>query len=486
MTQTKSITKSKIICTLGPASSNAEMIKSLSDHGMDCARINFSHGTLETKKELFNLIREVVPELAILCDIQGPKIRIGKVKENIVTLVAGQKFIVTTDELEGDNQRVTISYKPLPKEIKPGELIYLNDGIICLQVEEINGNDIHTKVLSGGYISSRKGVNLPTTKISLKVPTPKDIEDLKLIAQLSPEYVAVSFVSDGNDISTIRNILTTHGNENTKIIAKIERPIAVDNFEEILEQSDGIMVARGDLGVELPPEQVLPVQKKIIRQANIVGKPVIVATQMLESMVKSPVPTRAETSDVFNAIEDGADAVMLSAETASGDFPLETVKIMERIIKVSEELIPRRNPDDYDSKKGAVSEIIGHLVYEACQEISDLKYQGGKILCLTSSGYTVSLISKYRPSLPILGITPNHNTAKIMRLIWGVEPIYLPEISTKNKIISNFKLAVIECLKRNLLQQDEFLIIVGNLLNSPFHTNLLSVVTVQEILTINI
>jgi len=481
MTDTKTITKSKILCTLGPASSSAEMIKKLSEMGMDCARINFSHGTNESKTALFNLIRKVDPNLAILCDIQGPKIRIGKVKTPIITLKTGEQLIITTEEIEGDQNKISISYQPLAKEIKIGELIYINDGIICLQVERIEGNYIYTKILSGGHISSHKGVNLPTTKISLKVPTEKDIEDLKLIAQLSPEYVAISFVADSEDITTVRKILEAHSTEKIKIIAKIERPIAVDNFESILKEADGIMVARGDLGVELPLEQVLPVQKQIIRHANIVGKPVIVATQMLESMVKSPLPTRAETSDIFNAIEDGADAVMLSAETASGDFPLEAVKIMEKIIRVSEKMIPWRNPDDFDSQNETISELMGHLVYATCQEFSDLKIKEGKIVCLTNSGYTVSLISKYRPSLPILGITANSKTAKIMRLIWGVEPIFLPEINTVDNTISQFKIAVKECLKLNLIKTTERLILVGNLLNLPAQTNMLSVVTAQEL-----
>ncbi len=482
---TEILTKSKILCTLGPASSSTEMIKKLAKTGMDCARINFSHGTKETKTALFNLIREVDTHLSILCDIQGPKIRIGKVKESIITLITGQDFIITTDEIEGDQNKVSISYQSLPQEIKIGELIYINDGIVCLQVVEVTDNNIHTKVLSGGHISSRKGVNLPTTKISLKVPTEKDIEDLKLIANLSPEYVAISFVADGDDIITVRNILSSHGNDQIKIIAKIERPIAVDNFEGILAQADGIMVARGDLGVELPLEQVLPVQKRIIRLANIVGKPVIVATQMLESMVKAPIPTRAETSDIFNAIEDGADAVMLSAETASGDFPLEAVSIMERIIRVSEGLIPRRNPEDYDSHNGSISEIIGHLVYNTCQEFADLKYEGGKIICLTNSGYTASLIAKYRPSLPILGITSNPKTAKILRLIWGVEPILLPEINTVNHTITRLKIAVKECLNRNLINQDEMLIVAGNLLSLPSQTNMLSIIKTEDILNVN-
>lgn len=477
-----SITKSKIICTLGPASSTPEMIKKLSDIGMDCARINFSHGTAESKRELFNMIREVDPRLAILCDIQGPKIRIGEVKKGGVTLHPGNRFVVTSDEVVGDENRATISYSQLPQEIKTGELIYINDGIVCLKVEEVDGNDIKCEILSGGYISSRKGVNLPTTKISLKVPTEKDIEDLKLIAELDPEYVAVSFVADDDDVSTVRNILSAHGNERIKLISKIERPIAIENFNSILKESDGAMVARGDLGVELPPEQVLPVQKEMIRKGNIAGKPIIVATQMLESMVKSPVPTRAEVSDVFNAIEDGADAVMLSAETASGDFPVEAVTIMERIIRVSESLIPERNPDDYDSEDETIAEIIGHLVTSACKEFSDMGYQGGKIICLTSSGYTAEMISKYRPPLPIFGVTSNETTAKELRLIWGVEPILIPNLKDAEKTIIRIKIAVDECLKRKFIHEEEKLIIAGNFFNMPSQTNMLSIFTAEDLM----
>jgi pyruvate kinase len=482
MANNNSITKSKIICTVGPSSNTPEQIKKLSEIGMDCARINFSHGDKEHKIKMFNTIREVDSTLAIMCDIQGPKIRIGTIKEGGANLQTGNKIIVTTDDIVGDENRITISYKQLPDEIKPGELIFINDGIVCLKAEKIENKEIECSILSGGIISSKKGVNLPSTVISLTVPTDKDKADLKLIAELDPEYVAISFVGNADDINTVRTILMENGNENVKLISKIERPVAIENFDSILKVTDGAMVARGDLGVELPPEQVLPVQKEMIRKSNIAGKPIIVATQMLESMVKSPIPTRAEVSDVFNAIEDGADAVMLSAETASGDFPNEAVSIMERIIRVSESLIPKREPDDYDSEDETVAEIIGHLVFSACKEFSDMHYEKGKIICLTSSGYTAKMISKYRPPLPIFGVTSYERTAKELRMVWGVEPLLLGKLHHAEKTIDRIKTAVDECLSRNFIEKDERLIIAGNFFNYPSQTNMVSIFSSDDLM----
>jgi pyruvate kinase len=482
MIEQDTITKSKIICTLGPASNTEEKIQELIESGMDCARINFSHGTKEDKKNMFQTIRQIDDRLAIMCDIQGPKIRIGEVVEGGVNLQPGKKFNLTTDEVTGNGELVSISYKDLPNDIKLGDKVFINDGIICLEVKNIEGTEIECVVLSGGHISSKKGVNLPSTEISLTVPTEKDIEDLKLIAELDPEYVAVSFVGTDDDVLKIRELLAGFGNDTIKIISKIERPVAVDNFDSILKVSDAIMVARGDLGVELPPEKVLPVQKVMIRKCNIAGKPIIVATQMLESMVTSPVPTRAEVSDVFNAIEDGADAVMLSAETASGDYPKGAVNIMERIIRVSESLIPDRNPDDYDSTDETIAEIIGHLVFSACKEFSDMKYEKGKIICLTRSGYTARMISKYRPRLPIFGITSDLNTARELRMVWGVEPVLIPKLLDASKTIERIKIGVEECLNSEFIEEGEKLIIAGNFFDFPSQTNMVSIFTAEDLI----
>jgi pyruvate kinase len=467
---------------LGPASETPEQIKILADIGMDCARINFSHGSREYRVELFNNVRKADDRIAVMCDIQGPKIRIGEVKAGRVFLQPENKIRITTEDVLGDENRISIPYSELPNEVMTGDSIFINDGIICLKVDRVENSEIECTILSGGYISSRKGVNLPSTKISLKVPTQKDIEDLELIAQLDPEYLAVSFVEDAGDIVKIRNILADYGDKRIKLISKIERPVAVENFDSILGVSDGIMVARGDLGVEIPPEDLLPVQKEMIRKCNIVGKPVIVATQMLESMMKSPVPTRAEISDVYNAIEDGADAVMLSAETASGDFPTKAVDMMERIIRISEALIPPRNPDDFNSGDQTISETIGHLVFSACKELSDIKYTEGKIICLTQKGYTARMISKYRPVLPILGITSSIRTAREMRLVWGVEPLLLPELEKMDKIMTRIKRSVEICLRHRCIEENEKLIIAGNLLSLPSRINMISIFSVDELL----
>ena len=481
----KNITKSKIICTLGPSTDGPEQIKTLAGLGMDCARINFSHGTQEYKKNIFETIRQEVSDLAILCDIQGPKIRIGKVKEGGVVLKSGNKLIVTTEDIEGDENKVTISYPKLPEEITVGELIFINDGIVCLKAESIQGNEITCSILSGGFISTRKGVNLPNTDISIKVPTEKDIEDLKLIAELDPEFIAISFVSSADDVTKIRDMLSEYGNDNIKLISKVERPVAVENFDRILEISDGIMVARGDLGVELPPEDVLPVQKDMIKKANIAGKLIIVATQMLESMIKAPVPTRAEVSDVYNAIEDGADAVMLSAETASGDYPTQAVLMMERIIKTSETLIPNRNPDDYDSENESIAEVIGHLVYSACREFKDMGYSNGKIICITQKGHSARMISKYRPELSIIGITPEITTARELKLQWGVEPILLPQLNKIDKTRDKIKVAVKECIGQGYITDTEDLIIAGNFFDLPNKTNMISIFSAKDALALD-
>jgi pyruvate kinase len=494
MSSVKVVTRSKIVCTLGPASDTAEKIRDLVDRGMDVARINFSHGTIEEKTSVFNAVREVDPTVAIMCDIQGPKIRIGQVQEGGATLVANQDITVTTEEVLGTAEKITISYPELPEEIKPGELIFINDGLICLQAVSVEAPEIMCKVLVGGVITSKKGVNLPRTEISLRVPTEKDTEDLKFIADLDPEFVSVSFVRDETDIQHVRDVLAENGNDRIKLIAKIERPMALDNFEAILKASDSIMVARGDLGVEIPFETLIPAQKMMVKRCNVVGKPVIVATQMLESMTESPVPTRAEVSDVFNAVADGADAVMLSAETAMGKYPNNAVETMERIIRVAEANIPLRNPDEYDSDEENVSEIIGHLVHNACKEFADIycpnssaavtaeKLQEVKILALTDTGLTPRLVSKYRPPVTILSLTHDQRISRELRLVWGVEPLIIPEIENTEHMFKKIQKFTQTALADGLLNQNDKLIVAGNLDYSPVKTNMVAIFTVQDIL----
>lgn len=474
--------KSKILCTLGPSSNSIGVIETLLDKGMDLARINFSHGNAEGKRELFAKIRMANPTLAILCDIQGPKIRIGVMEKEGYTLREGDDFCLTDLDVKGTYEEVSISHKELVKEVKPGEKIFINDGIICLEVLGTEEHRIRCKVLAGGELYSRKGLNLPTSEISLRVPTPKDVEDLKLIAELNPAYLAASFVGDAQDVITIKNLLASFGNEKIKIIAKIERPVAIEKFDEILKVADGIMVARGDLGVEIPAEEVPFLQKEMIHKCNVAGKPVIVATQMLESMTKAPIATRAEVSDVYNAIEDGADCVMLSAETASGQFPVEAVATMERIIKNAETHFPVRDPDRFDSNDIHTPELMGHLVFSTCALLKAKGYEYGKILCLTQSGFTARMISKYRPELPILAVTQSHRVAREMRLFWGVTPVVAEPLGDQHISSGRVKMGVQACLQMKLITEEEKLVIVGDFFNRPHKTNMISILTAKDVL----
>jgi pyruvate kinase len=483
MQHSTKLTKSKILATLGPSTSTVEEIKTLSDIGIDCTRINFSHGDADQKRDLFNNVRKANNKLAILCDIQGPKIRIGEMVEKGTTLNTGKTIVITTEPIVGNSEKLSISYPQLPNEVAKGELIYINDGIVCLEILSASGNEIVCKILAGGLLTSRKGVNLPSTEISLSVPTVKDIEDLKLIAELDPEYVAISFVKDEEDVKNIRDLLSSYGNDKIKLISKIERPVALENFDSILAASDGIMVARGDLGVEIPPEDVIPAQKDMVKKCNIAGKPVIVATQMLESMVKNPVATRAEVSDVYNAIADGADAVMLSAETASGDYPENAVTIMERIIRTSESLsLSSKDPDDYDSDNETFSEIIGHLVYSASKEFCDMDCYSGKIICITESGYTGQMISKYRPFLPIIGITSDIRVSREMKLLWGIEALLIEDLHKEKDPFKRIKISVKRCLEEDYIDEIDKIIVAGNIFNLKSQTNMVSVFSVDDVM----
>ena len=341
----------KIVATLGPASSSKEMLKKLHEAGVDVFRLNFSHGTHEEKRELVNRIREATPNIGILADIQGPKIRVGTFKEKSYNLTVGQEVMVFEKDIEGDDQQFSIPLPGFLKSMRKGDHFFINDGIIKIQVLKKFKDHLVGEVLAGGVISDKKGVNIPTGELEHRVPTEKDIKDLELIADLDTEYCAISFVSSGDDVLNVKKILENYGNNRMKLISKIERPIAITNFDQILNVSDGIMVARGDLGVEIDPDQVPIRQKQMIYKCNKEGKPVIVATQMLESMINNPIPTRAEANDVFNAVLDGTDAVMLSAETAVGKYPIKTVQSMNKILVTAKNYMPLRSPDDYDSER---------------------------------------------------------------------------------------------------------------------------------------
>jgi pyruvate kinase len=311
--------------------------------------------------------------------------------------------------------------------MKKGDVFYVNDGIIKIQVKSKEKNHLIGEVIAGGLISNNKGVNIPAGELKQSVPTEKDIKDLEYIADLNLEFVAISFVSGGDDVLTVKKLLENYGNNQIKLISKIERPIALDNFDQILEVSDGIMIARGDLGVEISPDQVPIVQKELIYKCNREGKPVIVATQMLESMINTPVPTRAEANDIYNAVIDGTDAVMLSAETAVGKYPVNSVEFMNKIASTASLHSPLRSPDDYDSDRLTHTQTLGHAIHALAQEMEELNFRG-KILVITREGYGAKMISKFRPPLPIIAMTPFKKTAKELNLIWGVQPIHIEKI----------------------------------------------------------
>ncbi|MFW9972766.1 MAG: pyruvate kinase [Candidatus Odinarchaeota archaeon] len=476
----------KIVATLGPASSSKEMLTKLINVGVDIFRLNFSHGTHEEKRELVEKIREIstyTKHTGILADIQGPKIRVGEFKaDQAYNLGVGQKVKIFEKEIEGDQDQFSIPLPGFLKSMKVGDFFFVNDGIIKIKVINKEQDYIIGEVLAGGTISNRKGVNIPLGELSQKVPTEKDVKDLEFITKLDPEYVAISFVSGGDDVLHVRKILENYGNSNIKLISKIERPVALKNFEQILEFSDGIMVARGDLGVEIDPDKVPLWQKEMIYKCNREGKPVIVATQMLESMVSNPIPTRAEANDVYNAVMDGTDAVMLSAETAVGKYPLNAVHYMNQIAKTATENMPNRVPDKYDSDRLTHTQTLGHAIHALAREMQDLNFRG-KILVITRRGFGARMIAKYRPPLPIIAMTPFKRTARELSLVWAVQPVHIENIDFFNMdaeqiIEQSVKLAV----ENKLLDENEHVIIL--LVSRKFERrgNLVGLYYVGEIL----
>ena len=420
----------KIIATVGPASDSKTVLKQLIDAGVDIFRLNFSHGSHDEKRDLVKKIREIDEYVGILADIQGPKIRVGKFKDDQAYILnVGEEITVYESEIlgGGDNTQFSIPLVGFLKSMKKGDFFYVNDGIIKIQVKNKEKDHLIGEVIAGGLISNNKGVNIPSGDVKQSVPTEKDIKDLEFIADLNPEYVAVSFVGSGDDMLTVKKLLENYGNSEVKLIAKIERPVALDNFDQILEVSDGIMVARGDLGVEISPDQVPIRQKELIYRCNKEGKPVIVATQMLESMVNTPVPTRAEANDIYNAVIDGTDAVMLSAETAVGKYPINSVEYMNKISSTASRNAPLRQPDDYDSDRLTHTQTLGHAIHALAKEMEELNFRG-KILVITRRGYGARMVSKFRPPLPIIAMTPFKRTARELKLIWGVQSIYIENI----------------------------------------------------------
>lgn len=427
--------RAKIVCTLGPATDSPPTLVGLLDAGMDVARLNFSHGTLADHVRRLHWVRRLARErgrpIAILQDLQGPKIRTGALQGGKrVMLRANAQVTLTTRPVAGTSQVIATNFQALPREVKPGNRILLSDGLIELRVERIRGRDILCRVLSGGELGERQGINLPGLPLHVSALTEKDLADLEFAFHYHVDYIALSFVRSPQDILRLRRVLARAGRA-IPIIAKLEKPQAIDRLEEILGVADAVMVARGDLGVELPPEQVPIIQKRIIDHANSLKVPVITATQMLDSMTSHPRPTRAETSDVANAVFDGTDALMLSSETATGRYPREAVRMMARIISAAESssryswFARHRRADTALTPAEAVCESVAHLT-------EGLKLKA--IAVFTQSGSSARLVSKYRPRAPVFAFSPVRDILRRVALYWGVCPVYMPHVESTDRM----------------------------------------------------
>lgn len=452
--------KTKIVCTIGPASGDVEVLKTMIKSGMNMARINFSHGSYPDQEKFINAVKQAREEIdmpvALLLDMQGPEIRTGKLKESPVYLAEGDKFVLYNEDVEGDKNGISVSYKNLYQDVKVGTKILIDDGLIGIVVEEIKDKNIYCKVVEGGKLGSRKSINVPGCSTKLPSLTAKDIQDLKDGVRVDFDYVAASFVRNAQDVLDVRKVLDDNGGQNIKIIAKIENQEGIDNFKEILSVVDGIMVARGDMGVEIPLEQVPIVQKYFIKECNRAGKLVITATQMLESMSNSPRPTRAEVSDVANAIFDATGAIMLSGESAMGKYPVVCVQTMNKIAEAIEGSIKyckRFKRREYDLPKLTDD---WKLNYSICDTAINM---GAKaIVVYTQTGDTPNIISSLLPHCPVYAVTENEKTYRQLAPIWGVEPMLFDKQKDVETVL---KLGINKLLKDGKLQKGDLIILAG-------------------------
>jgi pyruvate kinase len=465
----------KIVATLGPASSAKETVRQLFLAGVDVFRLNFSHGSPADHRARFNMLRELELEtgrpIAILADLQGPKLRVGTFAEGPVMLVEGEAFRLDLDPTPGSAQRAGMPHPEIFAALVPGAELLLDDGRLRLVVEQCGPDFADTRVVVGGKLSERKGVNVPGVVLPLTALTPKDRRDLDLALEMGADWIALSFVQRPEDVQEARDIIGTRA----AIVSKLEKPSAIDQLDAIVALSDAVMVARGDLGVELPAERVPAIQKRIVRTCRRLGKPVIVATQMLESMVDSPVPTRAEASDVATAIYDGADAVMLSAESASGKFPVEAVTIMNRIIEQVESDPQYRQLIDASHTAARPGADAAEAVCCAARRTVGL-LQAAAIVCYTSSGHTSLRAARERPEAPVLSLTPNLETARRLSLAWGIHSVHIEDVADVRQM------TVIACeiaRREGFAKEGETIVaIAGMPFGTPGTTNLMRIATV--------
>ena len=474
--------KTKVVCTIGPASETYEILKNLVQNGMNVARLNFSHGNHEEHEKRIEEIKKVREDLdvhlAIMLDTKGPEIRTGKFKVEKVELQEGDSYIITTRDVLGDQTMASVSYEGIVGDLEIGDKILIDDGLLSLNVDGfLNDTDIQCTVENHGEIKDHKGVNLPGVKTNLPALTDKDIEDIKFGIRMGVDFIAASFVRKAGDVLEIKRILEDNGGETIQIIPKIENQEGVDNLDEIIEVSDGIMVARGDLGVEVPTEDIALIQKDMIARCNAVGKPVITATQMLDSMIRNPRPTRAEVTDVSNAIFDGSDAIMLSGETAAGKYPEEAVQTMSNIAIRTEESI------DYGKKlkergSEASPSVTDAISYATCTTAMDLGAAG--IITATSSGHTARMVSKFRPGPGIIAATTKEYVQRQLSLSWGVYSMLMDDLEGTDDIIN---LSVMGALKEEHIQPGDLVVITAGVpVGVSGTTNLIKVHVASEIL----
>lgn len=472
--------KAKIICTIGPASESVETLKKLIDAGMNVARLNFSHGSHEEHAARIKNIRQACQEsgkqVAILLDTKGPEIRTGTLATDAVELVEGKTIVLTTEEVAGTEERVSVTYENLPDDVNVASTILIDDGLIGLNVEEINGREIVCRIKNGGTLKSKKGVNVPGVKIKLPGITAKDALDIEFGIQQQVDFIAASFVRKGADILEIREILERH-EARIDIIAKIENQEGVDNVDEILAVADGLMVARGDLGVEIPAEEVPLVQKQLIKKCNELGKPVITATQMLDSMQRNPRPTRAEASDVANAIFDGTDAIMLSGETAAGKYPVESVETMNRMaLRTEQELNYREILYKHAMhKQVTITDAISQAVANAALDL-----EATAVITATESGHTARMVSKYRPKAPIVAVTPHAGVVRRLSIVNGVYPVLGALCHSTDEML---ELSVNESLKAGYIRHGDLVIITAGVpVRETGTTNLMKIHVIGDII----
>lgn len=476
-----SLKKTKIVCTIGPSSESAENLEALILKGMDVCRLNFSHGSHEEHQERIDRIKQVREKLgtptAILLDTKGPEIRTGKFELPEVELVEGQTFTIKTESVLGTSEYCSVSYEGLSDDVEPGNTILIDDGLIALTVVEVSGGDIVTRVENGGIIKNNKGVNVPNVKINLPAITEKDRGDILFGIKNEIDFIAASFVRKAADVMAIREILEENNAQHIQIISKIENQEGVDNIDEILRISDGIMVARGDLGVEIPTEEIPIVQKLLIRKANLLTKPVITATQMLDSMIRNPRPTRAEVTDVANAIYDGTDAIMLSGETAAGKYPIDSLETMARIAKRTEGTLSYERILEERQQLRSVT-ITNAISHATCTLAIDVAADA--ILTATTSGYTAKAVSSYRPKAPIIASVSKESVQRQLSLVWGVQSVLGSSVDSTDEM---FEQSVSLALKKDFVKAgDKVVITAGVPVGQVGTTNLIKVHVVSDII----